>query len=92
MAYIAAHGREQGHDSRDKCVDGYIEPPSCFLHYPRPRFMIIDMSKLRIPDDVMEYFRKTGSIGGKARAKTLTPRQRSEIASAAAQARWKKSK
>ena len=29
--------------------------------------------------------------GGKARAKALTPKQRSEIASVAAQARWKKS-
>jgi hypothetical protein len=28
--------------------------------------------------------------GGKARAKALTPKQRSEIASLAAQARWKK--
>lgn len=27
------------------------------------------MAKLRIPDDVMEYFRKTGSMGGKGRAK-----------------------
>lgn len=30
------------------------------------------MSKLRIPKDVMEYFRKTGSIGGKTRAKKHT--------------------
>jgi hypothetical protein len=37
-----------------------------------------------------EYARKGGLKGGKARAKKLTPRQRSEIASAAAQARWKK--
>jgi hypothetical protein len=26
------------------------------------------MRKLRIPEGVMEYFRKTGSIGGKTRA------------------------
>jgi len=26
------------------------------------------VAKLRIPPDVMEYFRKTGSIGGKTRA------------------------
>jgi hypothetical protein len=32
-----------------------------------------------------------GKKGGPARAKSLTPQQRSEIASAAAQARWKKS-
>jgi len=34
--------------------------------------------------------RKGGLKGGKARAKTLTPEQRSEIATVAAQARWKK--
>jgi hypothetical protein len=34
---------------------------------------------------------KGGRKGGKARAAVLTPRQRSEIAHAAALARWKKS-
>lgn len=34
---------------------------------------------------------KGGRIGGKSRAAALTPEQRSEIARAAAQARWKKS-
>lgn len=33
---------------------------------------------------------KAGMVGGPARAKALTPQQRSEIASIAAQARWKK--
>jgi len=33
---------------------------------------------------------KGGKKGGPARAKSLTPEQRSEIAQAAAQARWKK--
>jgi hypothetical protein len=33
---------------------------------------------------------KGGKVGGKARAKSLTPDQRSEIARAAAAARWKK--
>ena len=37
-----------------------------------------------------EYARKGGLKGGKARAKLLTPRQRAEIAKAAANARWKK--
>lgn len=41
--------------------------------------MIIEMAKLRIPDDVMEYFRKTGSIGGKARAKKYTKEQLSAM-------------
>ncbi len=31
-----------------------------------------------------------GKKGGKARARTLTPQERSEIAQVAAQARWKK--
>ena len=35
--------------------------------------------------------RKAGAKGGPARAKALTPRERTEIASLAAQARWKKS-
>jgi hypothetical protein len=35
--------------------------------------------------------RNTGRKGGKARAKKLTPAERSEIASLAASARWKKS-
>jgi hypothetical protein len=30
------------------------------------------MGRLRIPDDVLEYFRKTGAMGGKARAKKHT--------------------
>lgn len=34
---------------------------------------------------------KGGKIGGRARAKALTPEQRSEIARIAAEARWKKS-
>lgn len=33
---------------------------------------------------------KGGKIGGKSRAASLTPEQRSEIARVAAQARWKK--
>jgi hypothetical protein len=33
---------------------------------------------------------KGGKVGGKARARSLTPTQRSEIARAGAQARWKK--
>ena len=36
------------------------------------------MSKLRIPDDVMEYFRRTGAMGGKARAKKHSEKQLSE--------------
>lgn len=38
-----------------------------------------------------EYARKGGRKGGPARARGLTAEQRSEIARAAAEARWKKS-
>lgn len=37
-----------------------------------------------------EYASKGGKIGGKNRAKTLSPRRRNEIARIAANARWKK--
>ncbi len=36
------------------------------------------MSKIRIPEDAMEYFHKTGSMGGKTRAKKHTKEQLSE--------------
>ena len=39
---------------------------------------------------VSEKKSKAGKKGGKARAKVLSPQERSEIASAAANARWKK--
>jgi hypothetical protein len=38
------------------------------------------VTKLRIPDDVMEYFRKTGAMGGKARAKRHSKAQLSQWA------------
>lgn len=37
------------------------------------------MKKLQIPEEVMEYFRKTGSIGGKTRAKKYSKDQLSEM-------------
>ncbi len=43
-----------------------------------------------LPDPGKEYARKGGLRGGRARAKSLTPEQRSEIARLAAEARWKK--
>jgi hypothetical protein len=44
-----------------------------------------------LPDPGKDYARKGGLKGGEARAKALTPKQRAEIAKAAAEARWKKS-
>ncbi len=44
-----------------------------------------------LSDPRKEYARRGGLKGGKARAKSLTPKQRSEIARIAANARWKKS-
>ena len=36
------------------------------------------MAKLTIPDEVMEYFRKVGAIGGKTRAARHSQKQLSE--------------
>jgi hypothetical protein len=44
-----------------------------------------------LPDPGKDYARKGGLKGGNARARALTPKQRSEIAKTAADARWKKS-
>ena len=43
------------------------------------------------PSMTVKRASKAGAKGGPARAASLTPKQRSEIASLAAQARWKKS-
>lgn len=43
-------------------------------------------------DAAVEFARRGGLKGGKARAEKLTPEQRSEIARVAAAARWKKSR
>jgi hypothetical protein len=40
--------------------------------------------------DIREYFAKFGKQGGKARARNLTPEQRSEAARKAVEARWAK--
>jgi len=45
----------------------------------------------KLPDPDKDYARKGGLKGGRARARVLTPKQRAEIAKAAAEARWKKS-
>ena len=42
--------------------------------------MIEMVKKPPIPDDVLEYFRKTGAMGGKARAKNHSKKQLSEWA------------
>ena len=39
-----------------------------------------------------EIGRKGGRIGGKRRLKTMTPEQRSEVASSAAKVRWAKAR
>lgn len=58
--------------------------------------LIGDIATGQVKDEVkrnpaLEFARKGGEKGGRARAKALTPRQRSEIARLAAEARWKKS-
>lgn len=43
---------------------------------------------MKLPDEVREFFRRQGRIGGKIRAQNLTPEERSEGARRAVEARW----
>lgn len=54
---------------------------------------IVDTAAGEIPEPTPKQVRakKGGNVGGAARARILTPEQRSEIARLAAEARWKKS-
>ena len=60
--------------------------------------MIVDIATGEVEDTVSAKKKRPtaqragGLAGSKARAKKLTPEQRSEIAKVAAQARWKKSR
>lgn len=50
------------------------------------------MPKTKLPDEVLEYFRKQGAkggkVGGKKAAKNMTAEQRRKRAQNAAQKRW----
>jgi hypothetical protein len=52
--------------------------------------MVAKIATGEMTDNVPSKKRRGGKKGGKARAKKLTPAQRSEIARLAALARWKK--
>lgn len=59
--------------------------------------LIGDIATGQVPDEQPERpavarARKAGAKGGRARAATLTPEQRADIARVAAAARWKRSK
>ena len=44
--------------------------------------------KPKLPDDVIRFFGEQGRVGGKKRAKSLTKKQRAEIARKTAETRW----
>jgi len=46
--------------------------------------------KPKLPEDVIQFFAAHGRVGGKKRAKSLTKKQRAEIARKASRARWDK--
>jgi len=50
------------------------------------------MAKLKLSEAAREFFREAGRRAVKARMKKLTPEQRTDIARAAAKARWAKVK
>jgi hypothetical protein len=56
--------------------------------------MMIDLATGDVPEPELSptvvRATKAGMVGGPARARALTPEQRAQIASVAAQARWKK--
>jgi hypothetical protein len=60
--------------------------------------LIVDISTGEVEDSVSEQKKRPaaqragGLVGGKSRAKKLTPEERRDIARIAAQARWKKSR
>jgi hypothetical protein len=47
-------------------------------------------AKTKLPIEALEFFRDKGRIGGQRRAANLSPKQRSEQARKAVQARWAK--
>jgi hypothetical protein len=47
---------------------------------------------MKLPEEIREYFRKQGAIGGKSRADNMTAEERSEASRKAVQARWAKAK
>jgi hypothetical protein len=47
---------------------------------------------MKLPDEVREFFRRQGRIGGKTRAQNLTAEERSEGARRAVEARWARRK
>jgi hypothetical protein len=50
------------------------------------------MHDMKLPEDVREFFRRTGKIGARKRHAGMTPGRRSEIARIAANARWARPK
>jgi hypothetical protein len=47
---------------------------------------------MKLPDEVREFFRRQGRIGGKKRLETISPERRREIARHAVETRWAKAK
>lgn len=47
---------------------------------------------MKIPENVLDFFRKQGKIGAAKRTAALSPERRKEIAKLAAQTRWSKAK
>ena len=52
--------------------------------------MLGNMKLPKMPEEWIEFFRKSGSKGGKRRRENLSPERRKEIARAGGKARWQK--
>lgn len=52
----------------------------------------MNIMKTKLPKDILDYFKKEGSKGGKKGSSNLTPEQRKERARNAVKKRWEKHK
>jgi hypothetical protein len=50
------------------------------------------MRRMKLPDEIREFFRKQGKIGAAKRHSGMTPERRSEVAKLAAEIRWANAK
>ena len=54
--------------------------------------VVVSLPRMKMPSKVQAFFERAGKQGGEARAKSLTPARRKEIAAHASKTRWAKKK
>jgi hypothetical protein len=69
----------------------HVKRLACYARMPY-RSCMATTGKPRVSADVRAYFARISRLGGQARARNLSPAERSESAKKAAAARWSKRK